>query len=43
LKKFLKEKRWWILTIRAVMFCKLGISVINKVIEELKKIKQKRV
>ena len=28
------------MTIRAVMFCKLGISVINKVIEELKKIRQ---
>ncbi|TFG03313.1 MAG: Lrp/AsnC family transcriptional regulator [Promethearchaeota archaeon] len=26
--------------IKAVMFCKLGISVINKVIEELKKIEQ---
>ena len=28
------------MTIKAVMFCKLGISVINKVIEELKKIDQ---
>ena len=28
------------MTIRAVMFCKLGLSVINKVIEELKKIDQ---
>ena len=28
------------MTIRAVMFCKLGLSVINKVIEELKKINQ---
>ncbi len=28
------------MTIKAVMFCKLGLSVINKVIEELKKIQQ---
>ena len=28
------------MTIKAVIFCKLGISVINKVIEELKKIEQ---
>ena len=28
------------MTIKAVIFCKLGISVINKVIEELKDIKQ---
>ena len=28
------------MTIKAVMFCKLGISVIKKVIEELKKIEQ---
>jgi DNA-binding Lrp family transcriptional regulator len=27
-------------TIKAVMFCKLGISVISQVIEELKKIEQ---
>ena len=28
------------MTIKAVMLCKLGTSVINKVIEELKKIEQ---
>lgn len=28
------------MTIKAIIFCKLGISVINKVIEDLKKIEQ---